>query len=481
MAGPAAAGPGLEVLRQLDLADSALDRAGREEGLAASGASEEARLALGRAEVLAGPRSDASTAARVRSVQERFASAARLRSLLADLEAARLGRMDVGLGPTDAAYLAAFRHAGHDPDRDAPRAASGVGLRARRGRAGLLPRRLGLRPPRRWAARGRLAAAGRGGGGGRPRPVARGPPRGVGRKDAGFAAAVRTLADDEGALDAQPATSLILLALQLKVNAGDLGRAVRVLERAWRRHPDDFWVNVVLADLPGVWTAAAREAYPRPEEAVRHLTAALAIRPGNLGCLINLGQALQSWGKLAEAEAAYREAIRLQPNLATAHHRLGGVLRLQGKPAEAEVAIRQAILLQPDSFNALTTLGTALADLGRLAEAETAHREAIRLHPDHAIPHTNLGVALLRQGKLAEAEAEFREAIRLGPDFAGAHNNLAFCLMSSATWPARCARSMRPCGLTRRTGSTGRPWPRSCSPAAASPRRSPRWSGPRGG
>ena len=53
---------------------------------------------------------------------------------------------------------------------------------------------------------------------------------------------------DEKALETQPAESLRLLALRLKA-AGDREAAARVLRRAWRLRPDDFWVNFDLATL----------------------------------------------------------------------------------------------------------------------------------------------------------------------------------------------------------------------------------------
>jgi Flp pilus assembly protein TadD len=44
-----------------------------------------------------------------------------------------------------------------------------------------------------------------------------------------------------------------------------------------------------------------------------------------------LGSALRAQGKLDEAVAEYREAIRLKPDDLSAHNCLGGALRAQGK------------------------------------------------------------------------------------------------------------------------------------------------------
>ena len=101
---------------------------------------------------------------------------------------------------------------------------------------------------------------------------------GFGAKGPQAIAALSKLAGDEKVLDAQPAESLRLLAWRLKA-AGDRGAAARVLRRAWRRRPDDFWVNFELADAAGaVRHGSGKEAAPRHGETVRYLTAALAVR-----------------------------------------------------------------------------------------------------------------------------------------------------------------------------------------------------------
>jgi Flp pilus assembly protein TadD len=142
----------------------------------------------------------------------------------------------------------------------------------------------------------------------------------------------------------------------------------------------------------------------------------------------NLGNALREQGKVAEAIAAYREAIRLQPDRTSAHSNLGLALLKQGKVAEATAEFREAIRLRPDDAVAHSNLGNALRAEGKVAEAIAAYREAIRLQPDLAVAHSNLGEALHKQGKVDEAIAAFREAIRLRPDFAAAHSNLGAIL-----------------------------------------------------
>jgi tetratricopeptide (TPR) repeat protein len=138
----------------------------------------------------------------------------------------------------------------------------------------------------------------------------------------------------------------------------------------------------------------------------------------------NLGVALASLGRFAEAEAAYRRAIALAPDYAQAHNNLGNALKALDRLDEAAAAFRRAIALQANYPEAYSNLGVALMGLGRLEEAEVAYRHAIALRPDLASAHNNLGNALKEQGRLEEGVAACRQAIALQPDYAEACANL---------------------------------------------------------
>ena len=130
------------------------------------------------------------------------------------------------------------------------------------------------------------------------------------------------------------------------------GRCGAFLRQAWRLRPDDFWVNYDLAYAV------------QPEEAVRHLTAAIAIRPGSNPAQTYLGNTLSAQRKHDEAIAEYRTAIRLHPGYVLAHHNLGNALRTQGRHEAAIAAYRTATRLQPDLAAAHHNLGLALPRSG---------------------------------------------------------------------------------------------------------------------
>jgi WD40 repeat protein/tetratricopeptide (TPR) repeat protein len=175
--------------------------------------------------------------------------------------------------------------------------------------------------------------------------------------------------------------------------------------------------------------AAKLDSLGRYAEAEAACREAIRLDPSLAIAHTNLGVALICLGRYAEAEAACLEAIRLDPSLAIAHTNLGAVRGSLGRFAEAEAACREAIRLDPSLAIAHTNLGVALSNLGRFPEAEAACREALRLDPDHAPDHSNLGDVLGYTGRYAEAEAAYREALRLDPNLGAAHNNLGhLCL-----------------------------------------------------
>ena len=108
---------------------------------------------------------------------------------------------------------------------------------------------------------------------------------------------------------------------------------------------------------------------------------------------------------MREAIAAYREAIRLKPDLAQAHNNLGIALREPGRRARGDrrrTARRSAS--SPTTPQAHYNLGIALDASGDVREAIAAYREAIRLKPDYAEAHYNLGNALREPGERARGD-----------------------------------------------------------------------------
>lgn len=124
----------------------------------------------------------------------------------------------------------------------------------------------------------------------------------------------------------------------------------------------------------------------------------------------------------------WREAIRLDPSLARAHHDLGVALRGKGQLAEAVPLLREAVRLDPKDGTAYADLGDALQEQGDLDGALAAYQAALALVPRSAPLRNNLGYVFVKKGNLDGAIAEWREAARIDPKYPPAHINLGEAL-----------------------------------------------------
>jgi Tfp pilus assembly protein PilF len=150
-------------------------------------------------------------------------------------------------------------------------------------------------------------------------------------------------------------------------------------------------------------------------DAERAYRAALRLTPNRPMLHVSLADALISQQRYTEAEAEARVPVRAHPDMLVPHMRLARALELEEKYADAEPERREAIRIQPDSPPNHWFLAHDLLKLGKPSDAEAEARIAVRLKPDDAKFHNLLGVALRAQNKLQEAEAEFTEAARLSP------------------------------------------------------------------
>jgi tetratricopeptide (TPR) repeat protein len=145
----------------------------------------------------------------------------------------------------------------------------------------------------------------------------------------------------------------------------------------------------------------------------------------------NLGIALEQEGRAADAEARYRDAIRLSPRNADALSNLGALVAARGGHREALDLLRRAIEVDPEHAQAHTNLGLTLAALGRAEEALAAFRRAVALDPRDAVACYNLGTALAQAGDTESAIRWLRAALVEERHNPAAHNNLGILLVSS--------------------------------------------------
>lgn len=209
------------------------------------------------------------------------------------------------------------------------------------------------------------------------------------------------------------------------VGAGLAGAHAVLGRRAW-------WLGLGLAVAFGGATFSRNRDY---RDALSLWGDTVAKRPANPWARNNLGLALKSLGRMAEAMEQFRAAVAIRPDLPAPHNNLGNLLLRQGRLPEATAEFEQALRLAPDDADVRNNLANALLRSGRRDAAITEFEQALRLQPDHVEAHNNLGNALAQSGRLAEAIPHYETALRLQPDYVEVYNNLGNTLLAAGRLP----------------------------------------------
>jgi serine/threonine-protein kinase len=246
---------------------------------------------------------------------------------------------------------------------------------------------------------------------------------------------------------------------------GDLEKALDACRRAVQLAPDDasvhFNLGAVLCDgvhdYPGAIRAFRKAVALDPSHwqawaclgpvlgrtgdvrgAVGACRKAVELAPNSPYANSQLGLVLYNSARDYDgAAAAFRAAIRRQPNVALNHYYLGNALRGGGSVTAAVKAYRRAVELDPRHARAWLRLGGVLGRTGDVRAAVTACRKAVELAPDSTSAHYQLGVVLYRYARdYAGAVQAFRTAINLGLDHPEAHRDLGYALYRAGRFAA---------------------------------------------
>jgi len=201
--------------------------------------------------------------------------------------------------------------------------------------------------------------------------------------------------------------------------AGRLAEAEMIYRELLASQPDQPDVLHLLG--------AIRAQNDQVDSAVELISRAIQLK-ADAGYYNTLARALKSRGRLDEAIAAYRAALKIKPDFAVVHNNLGVALRAAGEPREARVAFSAAIKIKPDFAEAHNNLGNLLVAAGRYDDAIAACRQAVALRPRYSDALNNLGTALAAKGSTAEAVSAYGQAIDANPALTEAWNNLGIAL-----------------------------------------------------
>src|SRR5688500_6337367 len=233
------------------------------------------------------------------------------------------------------------------------------------------------------------------------------------------------------------------LTILLKGGAGKLSEAQEHFKTELANHPEEYFAHYYLgiaATVERDWTAA-----------VGYLEKASQLQPNNPDPYFFIGQAFQGLNKHAEAIAAFKKSIALNPHLkhndyqvGNAHYRLGQSLMKMGLTAEGQQELKTAANLKTTAFKrdeariqAFTANeGNKITDLvaaeGMTADAQTlgtATQQA--LHNDARIytnviaaAHNGIGLLHAERQDFRAALDQFRAAAKSNPQLEGLNFNL---------------------------------------------------------
>jgi tetratricopeptide (TPR) repeat protein len=130
---------------------------------------------------------------------------------------------------------------------------------------------------------------------------------------------------------------------------------------------------------------------------------------------LNLGWLYTQRGQFADAEAAYRTALRLQPTFVQAYVNLADLYRVQGKDGDGERMLREGLAVAPDHADLQHALGLVLVRQQRTREAIAALEEAARLAPENPRYSYVYAVALHSTGSPRRAIGALKQALTRSP------------------------------------------------------------------
>ncbi|HSI21293.1 MAG TPA: tetratricopeptide repeat protein [Verrucomicrobiae bacterium] len=121
-------------------------------------------------------------------------------------------------------------------------------------------------------------------------------------------------------------------------------------------------------------------------------------------------------GEMKAAEQLYLQVASKDPKCSKAYSRLGVIYLENGDDWEdAEAAFRQALKTDPQNGYVLNNLGLVLYHQDKFADAIRNFEQAVHLDDLNASRHANLGMAYMAMRQYAKAESSFKKALKLEP------------------------------------------------------------------
>ncbi|MCR4409202.1 MAG: tetratricopeptide repeat protein [Candidatus Saccharicenans sp.] len=190
----------------------------------------------------------------------------------------------------------------------------------------------------------------------------------------------------------------------------DLARAAENYEKYARSGPANpfpAWLKL----------AQTYQRLNQPEKAIAAFREALKINPDDINCNYNLAKMLAETNQLAEAEEVFKKlATRNQRDAITYY---GQIMQMYDRAQNYEKAVeaaRKIVEINPKNEVALYNLAIMYDRLGKLEEAASTLNECLAVKSDYTHAWFNLGIVYDKMKKHAEAVEAFKKYTALAPD-----------------------------------------------------------------
>ncbi|XP_035693904.1 protein O-mannosyl-transferase TMTC4-like [Branchiostoma floridae] len=180
----------------------------------------------------------------------------------------------------------------------------------------------------------------------------------------------------------------------------------------------------------------------RTDVAIAAYRHALRLNPEYDQTMNNLANILKDRGELGEAELLLERAVQIRPEFAAAWMNLGIVQAQLKKPQSAEHSYWTAITHRRKYPDCYYNLGNLYLELKQHGDALNAWRNATLLKPQHTLAWTNMIVLLDNLGDLSKAEVVGKEAVKVLPNDPSIQFTLANVLGKASKYQVRRSAAM---------------------------------------
>ncbi|WP_296000759.1 XrtA/PEP-CTERM system TPR-repeat protein PrsT [Rugamonas sp.] len=161
-----------------------------------------------------------------------------------------------------------------------------------------------------------------------------------------------------------------------------------------------------------------------PDAALKLIAPLLPDNQHDVEMMALAGEASMRLRRFEQAEAYYRKASALAPDMAMLHAALGMARIGQGQNAQAIVELERATALEAGNSRAGVLLVLSYMRDRQLAQALVAVNRLLRQQPDNPLLHNLKGGVLMANQDVAGARASFLKAVALKPRYMPALDNL---------------------------------------------------------